>query len=124
MEKFTDLQDFLSNESFIQWVLNGRASEFWDNFLDKHPEKKVLFEEAKNMALRLQEAESSQDLPLNQDKIWNRIESEISILHENPRWNSWVLKIAALVLLVLDYKTKNGARKNHLFWISQIFWNA
>jgi len=100
MEKFTDLQDFLSNESFIQWVLNGKASEFWDNFLNKHPEKKVLFDEAKNMALRLQEAESSQDLPLNQDKIWNRIESEISILHENPRWNSWVLKIAALVLLV------------------------
>lgn len=100
MEKFTDIQDFLSNDSFIRWVLEGEASMYWECFVANYPEKKALFEEAKMIALRLQEAESNQHVSIDSDKIWNRIQSEVSEIKKESHWLSFTLKIAAVLAVV------------------------
>ncbi len=100
MEKFTDLQDFLSNDSFIRWVLHEEASVFWESFVANHPDKKALFEEARLIAHRLQEAESNQDIHVDSNKIWNRIQSEISEIKKESHWMSWTIKIAAVLAVV------------------------
>ena len=100
MEKFTDIQDFLSNDSFIRWVFQEEASIFWESFVENHPEKKALFEEAQQIAHHLREVESIQDKPIDSDKIWNRIQSEISEIKKESNWISWTLKIAAILSVV------------------------
>lgn len=100
MEKFSDIRDFLSNDSFIRWVLQGETSLFWESFVEQHPEKKSLFEEAQRIALRLQEAESNQEISIDSDKIWNRIQSEITGSKKESHWRSWTLKIAAVLTVV------------------------
>jgi len=62
--------------------------------------KKALFEEAKLIALRLQEAESNQEIHIDSDKVWNRIQTEISEIKKESHWMSRITKIAAVLAVV------------------------
>jgi ferric-dicitrate binding protein FerR (iron transport regulator) len=51
LEKYT-VNDFVMNEHFREWVLTGN-DQFWDDWLQTHPQKSAEVEEAKRIILSL-----------------------------------------------------------------------
>jgi ferric-dicitrate binding protein FerR (iron transport regulator) len=45
-KNYKKIEDFLTDESFCQWVEKGEAAPFWESWMIEHPEKKALVEEA------------------------------------------------------------------------------
>src|SRR5688500_19505261 len=107
LEKYT-VNDFVMDEHFRQWVLTGK-DKFWDNWLQKHPEKSVEIEEAKRIILSLHfpEDELSQE---QYTRLSNNILQEVVAFEKNkqtldsPFWQrKWTYtRIAASFLLLLS----------------------
>ena len=71
-----DVEDFVSDESFVSWV-NNRDSEFWARFVQDHPEKREQIALAEKLvgALTQKEEALSQRAKAG---TWNKIEKSIS----------------------------------------------
>ncbi|WPU91534.1 FecR family protein [Mucilaginibacter sabulilitoris] len=41
-----EVEDFLHDDFFIDWVLKGTQQDFWDQWLLKHPDRKIIVEKA------------------------------------------------------------------------------
>ncbi len=50
-----DTAEFLLDDSFVDWVKDGRNDQLWQGFLDQHPHKKVVIEQARSMILAASE---------------------------------------------------------------------
>lgn len=50
-----EIEDFLQDDSFIDWILNGKAEDnaFWTTFLSEHPEKRTLTEKARAILISI-----------------------------------------------------------------------
>ncbi|WP_276369487.1 FecR domain-containing protein [Chryseolinea sp. H1M3-3] len=72
------LTDFLEDDSFIQWVINGDAKSnvFWQSFLISYPEKDKVVQEAASIirVYRKQVIFTNDD---HREKVWNRIDASI-----------------------------------------------
>jgi ferric-dicitrate binding protein FerR (iron transport regulator) len=70
------LEDFLADERFQQWILSPEKEncQFWENWLEAHPEKQPLIEQASQMLklMALHENPAVGDKQI--EKVWQRIE--------------------------------------------------
>ncbi len=74
---YTKIQDFLDDDSFVQWVLAGRNDAYWRQFLAEHPQHSELVRQSKSIILDIQKNEGI-DLPsLNQRLVWTRISANL-----------------------------------------------
>jgi transmembrane sensor len=50
-----DIEDFLQDDSFIDWILNEKAESnaFWTTFLSEYPEKRTLIEKARAILISI-----------------------------------------------------------------------
>lgn len=72
-----DTTDFLSDESFQNWVLFGEKDKFWKNWEKQHPELQDQLEEAKKLLLEIKPKERS----FSRDQVdikWSQLKSEIT----------------------------------------------
>lgn len=112
---YNQIQDFLNNDSFVQWVIFGKNDTYWEQFLRDNPAKRILVEEAQELILEINTIERNQVTGLNQNAVWERIQKELQLEEKvsevvKPRKRRiWKWAAGALVLLI------SGA----LFWENQ-----
>lgn len=100
MEKYHSygLEDFVADDEFREWVVcpTESSSAEWDQFISKHPEKKMPIEQAALVVKSLQpvEAEISKD---RLEAVWQRITKSRNSL----RWHLYsnFMKYAAVFIL-------------------------
>lgn len=70
--------DFLHDDSFVQWVLFQEEDYFWQQFLQQHPAKANEITQAKQLILAVKKAEEQNSPILNQKAVWANIATLIS----------------------------------------------
>lgn len=103
---YNKIQDFLNDDSFVQWVVFSKNKSEWQQFLLEYPEKTEVIEEARQLILEINSIENAQGTELNQklvfEKIIKRINEEEFL--EKPvikLWKPIVFKWAASFILML-----------------------
>lgn len=114
---YQHIQDFLNDDSFVQWVLFGKNKAAWLRFQRENPDKMLVLGKARQVVLDINSAEARTIPALNQQSIWVKIKANIQPPAEastmplrarliSPAW-AW----AASVVLVLGI--------SWLFWQNQ-----
>ncbi|MCF0072785.1 FecR domain-containing protein [Dyadobacter sp. CY261] len=100
-----ELQDFLNDDSFVQWALTGKDDAYWQHVLLVSPLQKGLIEKARGIVCQLRDEEENRTLELNEEDVLRRILREIELqdsVFEWPvkrRWSAGWLKWAAAVFI-------------------------
>lgn len=106
-----EIEDFLQDDSFIDWILNGKAegNAFWTTFLLEHPEKRTLIEKARAILIsinvkpledQLSDIEISLRVKLIQEHVFLQIpERQVPMVNIYQR--QW-FKIAAIFLVFIS----------------------
>jgi transmembrane sensor len=71
------VEDFLADEHFQQWVLfpDENKSRFWENWLQQHPEKQIVVENARKILKKMALQENPVIDNKRIEKLWQRIET-------------------------------------------------
>ena len=106
-KEFNQVEDFLEDNSFREWVLNERNQRnlFWESWSGKYPEKAAVFLEAKEILLALGDRVLEWD-DKSQERALASIDRKIDAKNQRTpkgrghnrygRWMNW-----AAILLVL-----------------------
>jgi len=104
-----ELQDFLNDDSFVQWVLFGTEDYHWRQVLEDNPGRKDIIEKACAMISQLNQEEQKRTMVLDEDEILQKIERKIeesdSVFdwpREHPAKRNW-LRWAAVILCVCGF---------------------
>lgn len=76
---YKDIQDFLNDDTFVQWVLFGQNNIFWEQFLIDYPMKEDLITEARELIEGINEIQGEELKDLDQQLVWDRISKGINI---------------------------------------------
>lgn len=100
------LEDFLSDDAFLQWVKHPDEENqaFWTNWLDQHPEKKQVMEEARELVLAMQFENAQiadEKIGKMQANIHDRIAKPRQIPLSAKRQTYWQYWVAASFFLAL-----------------------
>lgn len=115
MEKnYTSIQDFLDDDSFVNWVLTGQNDAYWRQFLVDHAPLAGLVREAKNLIKDIRRNESVDLPPLDQRMVWTKIKADLrnpeESFQESPalRWGryaAWQWAAGFVLMLGLSWYT-------------------
>lgn len=94
------VEDFIDDEDFVKWVRNpdDRTSQKWTALLEKYPQKRSAFEEARQIILSFQiEGLISEE---EEAEEWGRLMNRINVDHPTKKFgiSNWFLKVAAILL--------------------------
>jgi transmembrane sensor len=99
-----NVEDFASNESFIDWVNQSdpEAVRFWNLYISSHPEIREKVEKARALVFNLKRAEEITYDPAQVESMWGKIQEKVE--HEkDPSTASaranWAVAAACLSLL-------------------------
>ena len=99
-----DLQDFLNDDAFVQWVLFGTEDYFWRQVLEDNPALKDVIGKAREIIGQLNREEEKRAIALDEDQILRQIQRKIEESDsafewpvEHPAKKNW-LKWAAVIL--------------------------
>jgi len=81
---YNQIQDFLDDDRFVQWVVLGKGNAFWQQFLVEKPDKASLMHEARQLILEIQEAEGIAEQRLDQKSVWHRITTQLELAESVP----------------------------------------
>lgn len=81
-----NVEDFASNESFIDWVkqTDPEAVKFWDLYIANHPEVRPTVEKARALVLNLKLAEEITPDATRVDTMWSNIQDRVGQLPKSP----------------------------------------
>ena len=65
----------MGNDSFISWVLHDGDALWWEEFIRLNPDKREVVEKASKIVLELHRAEEELIPSIDEQKLWQRIES-------------------------------------------------
>jgi transmembrane sensor len=98
-----NVEDFASNESFIDWVNQSdpEAVKYWDLYISTHPEIRDTVEKARTLVRNLKHAEKTNYEGARVESMWSKIqvavESPVKTRKKISR--SQVLTLAAFILV-------------------------
>lgn len=102
------LNDFLHDDTFVQWVLYPDTQPQWPDYLRQYPQQESVIQEARQLILALQSAEAEQDHGLSREQLWTRIQQQagqsqtvIMPLQTARWWQRPTFRWAAGVVLVM-----------------------
>ena len=111
MKKYTqyNVEDFVLDEGFKNWVLSKNSvngdGEFWEEWIEAHPEMKSVVNEARSIIARLEQTE--EDVRVSREKIDEQYKEVAAFFDEQCvseskrlSW-SYVAKIAATILILV-----------------------
>ena len=118
-----DVEDFISDEYFIEWVLNPQSEHdaFWEDWQSKYPQYVAKLDSAKRiisaLAVRpltgeLSSEEADQILTTVQNRI--KVESPYTVYH----WKSariWAAAAAILIVSTIGFRLYQNKSKNNDF---------
>lgn len=93
MGDFSQIEDFLNDDSFINWVLSGTEDSHWELFITTYPEKINLLLQAKEIVRTLYAAEDI-SFPADSAKTWSRIQQT---LHSDPPFTTISSKFSTIL---------------------------
>ncbi len=76
MADFSEINDFLNDDSFVDWVLKGTDDHYWQLFKNAHPEQTETLIQAQQLILTLHTAEDVH-FPADPQKTWSRIQQAL-----------------------------------------------
>ncbi len=105
-QNYNQVQDFLDNDSFIQWVLFEENKTQWQQFLNENPDKLALVNEAQQLVSELNMIEEGRVTELSEKNVWDKV---LVSLHEDnykekPKLKLWqqpTLRWAASLIITL-----------------------
>jgi transmembrane sensor len=99
------LEDFLEDDDFVQWILNGKNDHYWENLISEDPDFKEKSQEAKELILLLADTDSIADD--DKWKIWKNIEHYQELFQRQHRTITLrkIISYAAIVLLIVSVST-------------------
>jgi transmembrane sensor len=98
------IEDFATNESFVDWVYKSdpEAIKFWNLYFSEHPEVMAIAEQARNLVLNLQKAEARPQDEAQIDAMWEKITNRVEAQPKSAQRISHItLRPLAIVALVL-----------------------
>lgn len=74
-----NVEDFASNESFIDWVRQSdpEAVKYWDLYISRHPEIRPTVEKARALVLNLKHAEEVSYDAAQVESMWGKIQDRV-----------------------------------------------
>ncbi|MEZ7499756.1 FecR family protein [Flavobacterium sp. Arc3] len=104
--KYTEIEDFLSDESFQSWVRTNADFENWEEWTLENPIRAKLVEESRQWILAMKVPENNLPTSIIQTALvatWNKIENnETSKNREIKLWNNnWLRSVAAVLVFGL-----------------------
>lgn len=118
-KEYNTITDFLEDYSFKNWVYQKNLTDinFWESWLQKNSEKKVLVNDAKNILLGI----SFNKKTVSPEKVnfeWKKLENSIQkkTLHTKNRKYKMQFSIAASILLLISiglYFTQQNTKINY-----------
>jgi len=114
--KYT-IDDFVEDDAFCDWVLQPSPSSntFWNDWLQKSPDKKVVVEQAREIINRLHQA-NRQTIPTALiDDAWQNIRkatiAKPVIANRRIGWYSWAAAAVALLIIgVMIFNAEKGVQ--------------
>ena len=103
---YNQIQDFLNNDSFVQWVLFGKNETEWQQFLLINPGKQILASKARQLVVEINALEEKRTEELDQNHVWAKLMSSIDE-DENAEkpvlklWQQPVFRWAASLILMV-----------------------
>lgn len=109
-----DIIELAQDDDFIEWAKSGVQDESWRSWLQQHPEKQSLIEEASALVRAIK----IEDQPVSTaqiDRIWNTIDTAtiapVQQPKSNRRWVGWAIGIAAAIaVFVMVFLPKSSDR--------------
>lgn len=106
-----DLQDFLNDDSFVQWALFDAGEAYWQQVREDYPGKRDIMEQAREIIGQLREEEHSRTIFLDEEQVLHQIQRRIEAADstfERPvekRWKKNGLKwaVAGLCLACIGW---------------------
>ncbi|GAB3549224.1 FecR family protein [Spirosoma fluminis] len=132
-EPFSTVHDFLEDATFQRWVRERRPDDavFWQHWLDQHPEKRDLYEQAVATLLVLQGKRvdvSNQQLKEKRKEILNQLNLPFTVVKPIWLWGRWAAAAAVVSIIVLwqagkfdfspltDRTKPNKSPQNEVVW--------
>lgn len=103
---YSEIQDFLNDDSFVQWVLFGEDEKEWKNFLLANPNKQSLVNEARLLIKEVNTIEEKRAEELSQKNVWAKLMTSIGE-NENARktelklWQQPVFQLSAGIIFLI-----------------------
>jgi transmembrane sensor len=110
--KYTQIEDFLGDDSFRQWILQNKNASKWENWKLENPEKAKLVEEARLwiLATKVEETQMlSATVESALENTWKKIALKETPLKsvQSPKskiWNNnWFRSVAAVLVIGLTF---------------------
>lgn len=103
--KYTEIEDFIANDSFRSWVYANENKDYWEEWTLENAARAKLVEEARSwvLAMRIsQEVTTSEEIQKSLEATWHKIEKkEAKLTRSLPTtiWtNKWIGRVAAIVI--------------------------
>ena len=74
---YSEILDFLNDDSFVQWVLFGEDENEWKKFLLANPNKQSLVNEARLLIKEVNTIEEKRAEELSQNIVWAKLMKSI-----------------------------------------------
>lgn len=103
---YNQIQDFLNNDSFVQWVLFGKNETEWQQFLLTNPNKQKLASKARQLIIEINAIEEKSSEELNQNHVWAKLMTSIDEQKNTEKpvlklWQQPVFRWAASLILMV-----------------------
>jgi ferric-dicitrate binding protein FerR (iron transport regulator) len=103
-----NVEDFASNESFIDWVRQSdpEAVKYWDLYISDHPEIRPTVEKARALVLNLRQAEEVSYDAARVESMWgkiqDRVEKQSKAPSRTPAKAGWAMALACFLFLCVS----------------------
>ena len=118
---YSQIQDFLNDDSFVRFVLFGEDEEKWRQYRMVDSKRTAIFDQAKKLIEEIRFAEVSNSDELDSKKVWQKIKVTIGENYQNNDkkvilWDKLIFRIAAsiAILFLVGYFVYNGKSTDKL----------
>jgi len=114
--KYT-VNDFVEDDAFCDWVLqpNPTSNTFWNDWMEKSPDKKLIIEKAKEIINQLHQVNRQTIPKVLMDDAWQNIRkatiAKPVIANRRIGWYSWAAAAVALLIIgVMIFNAEKGVQ--------------
>lgn len=99
------LEEFLADDAFVNWVLDNKNDEEWAQWVNKHPKAQSSIDNAKQSVLSLR-FKNDKDISSAKERTWSRIQDatqakEIMLKSNRRTWIYGLVAAASVALLAV-----------------------
>ncbi|MBK8503203.1 MAG: FecR domain-containing protein [Saprospiraceae bacterium] len=96
-------EDLITDEAFIEWVLQGDAHKehIWESWMTKNPEMKTRIDKARDLILNI--SIKKLDTKASADQIWTRIQNDLQVQPTKASGYGKLIRIIAPIAVAASF---------------------